>query len=426
MGAVLPLTLYCLLLCFPLGCSGPAAPSEEKVPPATVKWEGALQGALEEWTELVGTTMPLPDRVARVSAPVEGRVRSVLGGSATTPVVEGQRVEKGAILVQLDDALVQANLAKAEATQDVFREEEKQAQYAAELAANEVDRLRRLKEEEDRKMGAGTLLVSPVDRERAEFALKDAQSKIRGAKARLAAGVKEQDSLREQLRLYTLAAPIAGRLGRLQVVVGQTLSVGATVGEVIDLDEQIDVLCYVPPSLVRQLRLGQPARSGPVEKDPSSVEAEAEGQIEYLAEQAEPETGNFAVKVRFANKDARLRSNRVLRVRVLTHPAKECLTLPQAAVSEDEETPTVVVVEDVKTGKNADGKEETVGVARRLPALLGLRDRTLHQIEIVRLDDPEKDPKKKWQGNLKDALFVVENGQGLQTGDRVKLEVEGE
>ena len=84
------------------------------------------------------------------------------------------------------------------------------------------------------------------------------------------------------------------------------------------------------------------------------------------------------------------------------------------------------MVVDVKTGKNADGNEEITAVARRLNVVLGVRDRTLHQVEILRLIDSEKDPAKKWQGDIKEALFIVEGGAGLQTGDRVKLEVEGE
>jgi hypothetical protein len=170
--------------------------------------------------------------------------------------------------------------------------------------------------------------------------------------------------------------------------------------------------------------LGQPAVTGGHEKRPGGPEVEAEGQVVFLADQAEPETGNFAVKLRFANKEARLRANRVLRVRVLCQPGKECLSLPEAAIQEDEVTPTVVVVVDVKTVKNAEGKEETRGEARRLPVVLGLRDRRTHQVEIVRTDDPEKDPAKKWQGAIKDALFIVEDGQGVQTGDVVKLKAE--
>ena len=40
---------------------------------------------------------------------------------------------------------------------------------------------------------------------------------------------------------------IAGRLGLIRVVPGQTLSPGTVVAEVIDLSE-VDVLCFVPPS----------------------------------------------------------------------------------------------------------------------------------------------------------------------------------
>lgn len=421
-----------LLAFLPSGCKRAAAPAEEKIPPATVKWEGALQSALEEWTELVGTTMPLPDRVARVSAPVEGRVLTILTGADGKPVAEGQHVAKGAILAQLDDTIIKVNLAKLEATLRVLPEEEKQAQYAVDLAGVDVERFRRLQAEEDKRSRSGAggttvALVSPIDRQKAEIVLKDMQSKLQAARGRQATGAKELEALKEQLRLYTLAAPISGRIGRIQVVPGQTLSVGAPVAEILDLDAQIDVLCFVPPSMVRQLHIGQPARSGAVEKDPTApVEVEAEGTVAYIAEQGEPETGNFAVKVRLSNKEARLRANRVLRIRVLTTPTRECLSLPEAAVMEDEEPPTAVVVENIQTTKNADGKEETVGVARRLAVELGIRDRTLHQIEIIRLIDPEKDPAKKWQGDLKTAQFVVEGGSGLQTGDSVKLEVENE
>src|ERR1700730_1561340 len=143
-----PGIIFCVALA--AGCGrGTKPPDHKGPPPATVKWEGPLQSALEEWTELVGTTVPLPDRMARVSAPIEGRVLSVFGDAGSSPVAEGQRVEKGAALVQLDPTVVQANLAKAEAAQEVLKEEEHQAQYAVELAQSEVDRLAKLKAEED-------------------------------------------------------------------------------------------------------------------------------------------------------------------------------------------------------------------------------------------------------------------------------------
>jgi RND family efflux transporter MFP subunit len=420
----LPALALLLLAGLPLGC-GRAIPPEEKAPPATVKWESASQNALEEWTELVGTTIPLPDRYARVSAAVEGKVRTVLTGADGKPVAEGQRVEKGSVVVQLDDTIMKANLAKLEANQDVLQQEQLQAQIAFEQASSEMDRLLKLKEKDDKEpKGQGYVpLVRPIDLEKATFALRDAQAKLSGAKSKITMGEKDIAVAREQLKLYSLPAPIAGQLGRIQVGPGQNLSLGATVAEIVDLDEAIDVLCFVPPGLVRRLKVGQEARSGPVEQDPKKAEPEAAGKIAYIAEQAEPETGNFAVKVRFENKQVHLRSNRVLRIRVLTQPSRECLALPETAVMEDEETPTVVIVENIQTGTNADGKEETTAVARRVQVELGLRDRVLHQVEILRLVDPEKDPEKRWKGDIKEAQFVVEGGQGLQTGDAVKLDM---
>lgn len=414
------------VLAIAAGCREATPPVEEKAPPAPVKWEGPIRGALEEWTELVGTTVPAPDRVARVTAPVEGRVLSVFGEPGGPPFAEGQRVEKGAKLAQLDAAVIRAAIAKTESAQEVMKEEKQQAKYAVDLAASEVERLRQLKAEEDKQPPGTRTLVSPVERTKAEIALKDAQSKLQAANGRLTTGAKELDSLRLQADLHTLTSPIAGRVGRALVVRGQTLSVGTPVAEVVDLDESIDVVCYVPPVLVGKLKLGQAALTGGFDRDPAARGPEAEGQVVYIADQAEPETGNVVVKLRFANADAKLRANRVVRVRVLTRPGEECLSLRESAVQEDEEVPTVVVVTDVKTGTNAEGKEETTGIARRLRVVTGVRDRALRQVEIVSLDDPEKDPAKRWKGEVKDALFVVEGGQGLQTGDVVKLDVDAD
>jgi len=412
----------CALLCLawlPIGCNRAAKPAEEKVPPAPIKWEGSRQLILEEWTELAGTTQPLPDHAARVTSPVAGRLLSVLQSSGGKPIIEGQLVAEGDVLAQLDATAILANLAKSEAAKKVLQAEHESAALLVKQAALELKSLEELKGKQEGQ----TLLVAPIMLERARLALETAQASMRAGDRKLEAAEKELSALNLEIKLYTLSAPRKGRLGRLQVVVGQTLPAGAPVAELVDIEDEIDVLCFVSPAETRKLVVGQPARFGGFDKS-SSPEggASAEGKVVYIAEQAEPETGSFAVKIRLPNRDLKLRASAVVRVCILTQPGRACWAVPESALMEDQDPPGIVVVEDVKETKNAEGKDEQTGRARRLRAVTGIRDRFLHQVEILRLEDPEK----KWHGDLENALIVVAKGQSLQSGDAVKLEEEEE
>ena len=409
------LILFLLVLGLPLGCSRTPVPDEKDPPPAPVKWEGARQVVLEEWTELVGTTQQLPDHSARVTAPVEGRVLSVLTSAAGKAIVEGQLVQKGDVLARLDDTTLRILRDKAESAKKVLRAEEEVADLAVKLAALDVKRLEALKRQQDQ-------VVPEVELEKAKLALQTAEAHVRAGRTKLAAADEEVAALDRQLELYTLTAPRKGRLGRLQVSVGQTLAIGSLVAEILDIEDEIDVLAFVPASDVRKLQMDQPAHVGPIQKTPGEESGpDPEGKVAFIADQAETETGHFAIKVRFPNRDLKLRANAVVRLRVLTKPGKACWAVPEAAVMEDQDPPCVVIVEESKK-KTADNKEEDVFTARRLSATLGVRDRVLRQVEIVRLEDP--DPKKPWHGDLETVQVITEKGQGLQTGDAVRMEAD--
>jgi multidrug efflux system membrane fusion protein len=408
------------------GCKRAAPPEEEKAPPAPAKFETARQLFLEEWVDLVGTTQPLPDRAARVTAPVEGRVLRVLQGKDGKPVVEGQEIAAGTPLVQLDATIVRANRDKIEAGQKVLQAEVEQAKSGVKLASIEVERLNELKAKGDKGGGPNVgrvPLVSPVEIKKAEVALEDAQAKVRAAEFKLEAGEKELAALNEQLQLYTLSAPLKGRLGRLLVVPGQTLAVGTLVADVIDVSEQIDVLCFVPAQVALKLKVGQMAQLGGLDRAAEGDNFGTEGTVAFIADQAEPDTGNFAVKVRFPNKEAHLPVNVVLQLRVQTNPGKACLAIPSSALMEDTDPPGVVVVQETdEKFTNDKGEQVPVYKAVRLRAMVGVRDRVKHAVEILGLEDPEK----KWHGDVESALFVVEKGQGLQTDDKVRMEEEDE
>jgi multidrug efflux system membrane fusion protein len=377
-----------LLACLLVGCGKAPPPADEPPPLAPVQAENPRLLTLAEWTDVLGTTQPLPNHAARITAVIEGQVLPF--SETNRPAVEGQEVKAGDVIARLDSRLVE--------------ERKKQADTAVRLAELEVNRLDMLAN--NKSVVSSVPLVSPVDREKARLALEDVLSK--------------RKALEEELKFYTLRAPINGRLGLIQVVAGQTVPVGTTVAEVVDLDE-IDVLCFVPPHTVARLAEKQPARIVRVRSDGKDEASLATGKIVFIAVQAQPETGNFAVKVRFPNKGLELRANTVVRVQVQTKSEEPRLTIPDTALMEDTDPPTVVIVADLKAVKNKDGKDEEQGKARKLRVRLGVRDRNERRVEILGLETDKKEPV-----SFEDALFVVKGGNGLQDGDAVKLEQEEE
>ena len=340
----------------------------------------------------------------------------MLKGTGGQAVEEGQLVKAGDVIAQLDVRLLEASRDEARATQEDLNEQKKQAELAVEQAGLEVKRLSDL-EAMDR--GSNNPLVRPLEKEKARLIQQDAQSKLRGVMARQVAGQAKIKSLNDQIELSTLRAPITGRLGLLQVVPGQSLAVGSAVAEVLDLAE-IDVISFVPQRSIGLLTLGMNARIKSSEESATKESIGPTGKIVYVAQQAQAETGNYAVKIRFPNPDLKLKANAVVSVEVQTEQDKERMTIPDSALMEDQDPPGVVVLEDLKVVKTKEGKEEKRGKARLLRATIGARDRAWHVVELLALENAET----KEMVPLKEALIIVEGGHGLHDGDLVKIQVE--
>jgi multidrug efflux pump subunit AcrA (membrane-fusion protein) len=420
-----------LVSCLASGCGQATQPLEDEHL-AEVKVVQAKEELLAEWTDLPGTTQPVTGRSARLSAAVEGRVLSVLGNGKGTPLVEGQAVSAGQVIVQLDDRIPRANRDRLQAAHEELKEQKNQADNAVELARLELEAKQKLLRLNGSGDTTGVLYVSKLDVDRARIALKDAESKQKAVLAREEASAAELRAQDEQLALYALRAPIAGRLGLIQVALGQTIPPGTTVAEVVDLDE-IDVLCFAPPHLAGRFAVGQPARL--VTDGDQAPDESAPGKVVYVAVQAQPDTGNVAVKVRFPNPELRLRGGKVSHVQVLTRSPEKRWTIPEAALLEDQDPPAVLVVE---TEKNEKGEEEKK--VHRVPVEIGVRgwdhERKERLVEIVKFKEVVKEKEEhkeemkegkkeeKKELTVRDALFVIEGGNGLHDDDPVKLKEE--
>jgi RND family efflux transporter MFP subunit len=425
-----------------VGCRTTPPAEEEKLAP--VKAEPARTMNMAERTELIGVTQPMPNRVARITARVDGNVKYVLPPANGTPMakgqpaaVEGQDVEAGQLVVQLDDQIARENRNKAVAQLEDLKEQTRQAELAVTLARINLNALEKLRPSSKldsllpalaftsqawllapvgQAMDADQRqpLVARIELDKARIALDTALSQYQSSQAKLAAGAAEAAALEEQLKLYALRAPIAGRLGLVQVSLGQSVTNGTPIAEVVWFEE-FDVLCYVSPRAVRGMNPGQAAR---VEM-PGDPLDDVDGVVEYVALTAQPDTGNFAVRIHFRNKDNQFRANSVVRVEVEVQEEKKRLTIPDAALMEDQQPPSVVVVEEVEK-KNDDGTVEKTMKARTLKVEIGVRDREKHVVEIKRLFD-DKDKTIEIKETLR---FVTEGGHGLEDGDEVKVEEE--
>ncbi len=241
-----------------------AADSDEAL---SVRAEAAQLRTIKETVVAMGRCEALPDRVACLTPAMEGQVESLLAKV-------GDTVKQNQPIVQLDAHMAQTNLVEKTATRDGLnatlqllqappRAEElkmqesavEQAKLAFEKTQAAVDRLRPLLEKQQippAQVYEAELAASQakLQRESTEAQLQSMKlgprpEAIAEAKLHLATADATLDSARVQLNASTLKSPIEGVLDSLTCRMGQTLSPGAAIGEVVDL-RQLVVVLWLP------------------------------------------------------------------------------------------------------------------------------------------------------------------------------------
>ena len=176
-----------------------AATAQKLAPPVAVA--RAERQAVTEEIPISGTVSS--PRVAQLSPEMAGLVNQVL-------VDAGDRVRAGAVLVKLDRTLAELALEAAEAATEQAREELSDAR-------------RRLKD-------ARSLVKS---RGIAETEIRARESEVRADAATLRLRVAEQRREEERLRRYEILAPFAGVISRKLTEVGEWVTPGDEVLELI-------------------------------------------------------------------------------------------------------------------------------------------------------------------------------------------------
>lgn len=230
---------------------------------------------------------------------------------------DGERVRRGQVLVQLDDAQVRADVAAAEAA---LTESESQYNRSRELLSTQA--------------------LSKSSFDQLEATLKANRARLQSAQARL------EDTV--------IRAPFSGRVGLRRVSVGTLISPGAVI-TTLDDTSVIKLDFSVPENFVATLREGLSVRA----TAPAFPGRSFAGKVASIDSRVDLATRSVTVRALLANEDGALKPGMFLNVS-LANDEREALVIPEEALTPEAERQFVFVVADGK----AERREVRIGGRR--------------------------------------------------------------
>ena len=196
-------------------------------------------------------------RAGTVKAHLRTRLSPQTGGRVSAlPFKKGERVPKGALLLQLDDALPRAQLDQARRGVQRGRAELERLDLAAALAEAEWGRSETL---------AAEGILSPQDRDAIKSRREQARAAQKSARAARDQALAEENFAAAQAALTEIRAPFAGLLADCTTEVGEFITPappGVPIPPVLDLLDPTSLYISAPIDEVdsEQIRPGQAVR----------------------------------------------------------------------------------------------------------------------------------------------------------------------
>lgn len=241
---------------------------------------------------------------------------------------EGQDVERGYVLAEIDDTLYKAQLDQAVG---------KKAQDAAQLenARRDLERYTRL-------AATNALATQQADTQKSLVAQFEALVKSDQAAIENNQGILE----------YTkVIAPIAGRTGIRQVDAGNIIHASDATGIVtITQLRPISLIFTLPQQQLLQTNAAMLKGSLTVDVfGPDNKTVADSGKLQVIDNQVDPATGTIKLKAEFPNLDLQLWPGQFVNVRLLVDTLKNVIVLPSAAVQRGPNGLFVYVIRDNNT-----------------------------------------------------------------------------
>jgi membrane fusion protein, multidrug efflux system len=276
-----------------------------------------------------GTVEPLAHVAVRTR--VDGQIVEVAFN-------EGDLVEEGSVMFRLDDRIVRAQIAQAEANI---------AKDQAALRDAEATLVRR-------EALVGRQIVTEASVDQARFA-------VEGLKASIAAGRALLETQKTQLDYLTIRAPITGRTGGLSAKLGtQVRAQDAAALVTINQTRPILVTFSLPQRELPAIRRALAAKAKAEVIVPGSQRMPVPATIAFIDNQVDKQTGAIAVKVLAENPDEVLWPGQAVEVALIVEVKKRLLSAPASGVMpaqqgmitwvigpDNKVTPRVVTVERI-------------------------------------------------------------------------------
>ena len=291
----------------PASTSAPKAAAKKgdgkgRAPPAPVTAATVMASDMPIILVAPGTVEPFAN--VAVKTRVDGQIVEVL-------FKEGDLVNEGAVMFRLDDRLVKAQIAQAEAS--IAKDQASLRDAEATLARREAL--------------IGKKIVTEASLDQARYA-------VEGLKASIASGQALLDSQKTQLDYLTIRAPITGRTGTLNSKVGAMVrGIDSAPLVTINQTKPIWVTFAVPQGELGALRRALASKAlADISIRGGAKPTVVQGTIGFIDNQVDKQTGTITAKVIAANGDEVLWPGLSAEVALTVELKPRMLSVPAAAV----------------------------------------------------------------------------------------------
>lgn len=348
-------------LCCLAGCKKNAteAKGPPRAPVAPVVVGKASTASIPIEVAVVGTTEA--SETVQVKAQVAGQIVRV-------GFTEGQVVEKGALLFQIDDRPYQQSLTQAEAA--VARDRAALQQAEANIVRDSAQA--KYSEAEAKRYvelsAAGVVSKTQLDQMRTT-ADKDTSSLLatraglESLKANLASDLSAVEKAKLDIAYCAVRSPIAGRTGTILVHAGNVIKANETNLVVVNRTTPLFATFSVPELHLGTIRKLQAAARLPVRASlKDSPKAVATGTLAVIDNAVDPATGSIRLKATFPNTDGMFWPGQFVDVVLGLGQVTNATVVPSEAVQPGQKGPFVY---RVKPDQTVEVVQVTVGETYR-------------------------------------------------------------